>query len=84
MKRITLEVEDNDVITINGKPYGEEWPKKGDEYWFILHDGDVYRCDWLNDDVDHSRRDYTGVYRTKEEAEAASDRIREAVRGLNA
>lgn len=52
----------------------DEWPKKGDKYWYINYFGDINysRYDGYLDENDK----FLGIYRTKEEAEMAAERIR--------
>jgi len=53
------------------------WEIKKDEmYWFIGADADVRHADWMNDTYDHARRNFLGIYQTKELAEAALLEIR--------
>jgi len=53
-------------------------PKEGEIYWYIfISDGAaVNSCTWTNHNVDHARRDFLGIYQTKELAEAALLEIR--------
>ena len=60
---------------LQGAEVEEEWPKDGDEYWFLSDDGIAYDSEWGDDGHDHRRRDYTGIYRTKEDALEAKERI---------
>jgi hypothetical protein len=56
----------------------EEWkPEDGDEYWFTSSQGYVCKCTrWENDEVDKQRRDFLGVYPTKQAAEEALQEIK--------
>ena len=64
------------------KTYGYTWYtpaweiKKDEMYWFIGADADVRHADWMNDTYDHDRRDFLGIYQTKELCEAALLEIR--------
>ena len=53
----------------------DSWPKEGDEYWFINADGDVGHIKQNRYGLDENDK-FLGVYRTKQEAEYAADRIR--------
>lgn len=48
----------------------EEWPKKGDNYYHINEEGDVEISNWDKAFLDTYRRDFCGIFRTYEEAEA--------------
>jgi len=47
---------------------------KGDIYYFIETNGEVYSCHWLADEQDLSRREIGNVFLTKEEAEFELER----------
>ena len=51
-------------------------PSKKDEYWYISILGNVRLWSWSDEQDDHSRRDFLGIYQTKELAEAALLEIR--------
>ena len=46
-------------------------PEDGGDYWFISVSGQVCVCEWNDDDIDHTRRDFLGIYQTEALAEAA-------------
>lgn len=50
------------------KPECREW------YWFIGTDGQIKNCEWENDRVDQGRYSMGNCFRTKEEAEFASEK----------
>lgn len=54
----------------------EEWePLFGETYWFI--DSYVTNCGtWLNDLVDNGRKNFLGIYKSKEDAEKALEEIK--------
>lgn len=52
----------------------DEWPKEGDVYWYIEGTGDIYSSEY-GGDLDENDK-FLGIYRTKEEAEMAAERIR--------
>ena len=57
----------------------ERWvPKVGDEYWYIEDNGSV---DW-GDNIFQSMCAFGNVFRTKEEAESARDRVKELLNNL--
>ena len=53
-------------------------PEYGSIYWcvYINGKGEVLDSIWDNDETDHRRRDFLGIYQTKELAEAALLEIR--------
>ena len=53
-------------------------PEIGQTYWYIyINDrGAVNDSSWTNDNVDQARRDFLGIYETKELAEASLLEIR--------
>lgn len=59
-------------------PPEPEW-KVGDIYFYISSAGEVFDSVWDNDDIDHYRRDFLGIYRTREEAEAVLVKVRSVV-----
>ncbi len=58
-------------------------PVEGGEFWYIHCDGDVLESTFDNTSVDRKISSFLGVYRTREEAEAMRDKVREYVKGLN-
>lgn len=68
-------VGDSDVII----PPEPEW-KVGDTYFGIYDTGRVYESVWDDDTIDHDRRDFLGIYRTKEEAEAVLVKVKAVVK----
>ena len=46
-------------------------PEDGEDYWFISASGQVCVCEWVDDDMEHARRDFLGIYQTEALAEAA-------------
>jgi hypothetical protein len=51
-------------------------PKMHDTYWYLNASGQLNGCEWDNDNFDRARRDFLGIYETKELAEAALLEIR--------
>lgn len=47
---------------------------KGDIYYFIITNGEVYSCNWIADEGDLSRREIGNVFLTKEEAQFEQER----------
>ena len=48
----------------------------GEQYWYINERGEADLCIWRNDHIDNARRDFLGIYQTKELCEAALLEIR--------
>jgi len=51
-------------------------PERKEIYWFIANESECFQSYWDNDKTDHDRRDFLGVYPTKELAAAALLEIR--------
>ncbi len=69
-----FKVGEEDYACFIVKPV-DSWPKEGDEYWFINADGDVGHIEQNRYGLDENDK-FLGIYRTKQEAEYAADRIR--------
>lgn len=55
----------------------EKWePKYGDMYFFINDYGNKSESCWSGDKRDIFRRDYLGIYQTKEEAQTARENMK--------
>jgi hypothetical protein len=55
----------------------EEWEIcGGDYYWYINEGGEVSKDIWAKVGIDYRRRDFLGVYPTKEAAEEARQEIK--------
>lgn len=63
--------------TVELKP----WPQDGDKYFYISAAGAI--CDANYDDVsvDNCLREFGNFFRTREEAEAARERVKKALNG---
>ena len=54
----------------------ENWPKNGDFFWFVLLDGTICDSEYLAHEETCERiRSFGNMFRTREEAEEASERI---------
>ena len=51
-------------------------PANRSTYWYINESGDVDISTWNDDKVDHARRDFLGIHRSRELCEAALLEIR--------
>lgn len=65
----------------NGKGYEKPWPQEGDKYFCILSTGYVTSTDYDNHPIDNDRREFVNFFRTREEAEAALERVKKALKG---
>lgn len=65
----------------NGAGYEKPWPQNGDKYLCIDSAGCINEYDYDNDYMDEVRREFGNFFRTREEAEAASERVRKALKG---
>lgn len=65
----------------DGWGYEKLWPQKGDKYFYISSAGAI--CDTNYDDVsvDNCLREFGNFFRTREEAEAALERVKKALKG---
>ena len=76
--------EEHHVVTEpTPPPVAEEWPKKGDVYWWIMADDIndlVQESKWCYDEIDHDRREFLGVYRTRKEAQDMAEKIKSFVK----
>ena len=67
----------------NGKGYEKPWPQNGDKYLCIDSAGCINEYDYDNDYMDEVRREFGNFFRTREEVEAALDRVRKALKGVD-
>lgn len=56
-----------------GQVYEKQWPHDGDKYFCILSTD--------NNQKDNDRREFGNFFRTREEAEAALERVKKALKG---
>ena len=76
--------------------YGKDWdaekkqvvdwrwkPKKEEDYWAVILDTTIIKLDftWLGSVTDEIRYKLGNCFRTREEAEAAAERVRKALKG---
>ena len=65
----------------NGAGYEKPWPQDGGKYFCILSTGYVTSTDYDNHPIDNDRREFGNFFRTREEAEAALERVKKALKG---
>lgn len=68
----------------DGKGYEKPWPKKGDRYFYIAPHGRIERVEFSDEPFDTGCEACGNIFRTKEEAEAARDKIRALLKELAA
>ena len=61
--------------------YEKPWPQYMDEYFCIKSTGYVTSTDYDNNQKDNDRREFGNFFRTREEAEAALERVKKALKG---
>ena len=64
----------------DGRGYEKQWPKKGDKYCYITAAGSVDRLTFDGYDFDRKMQGFGNFFRTKEEAKAALERVRQALK----
>ena len=64
-----------------GQVYEKPWPQDGNEYFFIRSTGYVTSTYYDNNQKDNDRREFGNFFRTREEAEAALERVKKALKG---
>lgn len=65
----------------DGNGYEKPWPQDGDRYYFLDSGGFSYECTYVRDYVDENRRKFGNFFRTREEAEAALEKIKRVLKG---
>ena len=64
----------------DGKGREPRWPQGGDKYFCIAVDGKLDRLTFDRSEVDRKIQDFGNFFRTKEEAEAALERVKQALK----
>lgn len=65
----------------NGEGYEKPWPQDGDKYYVIGSDAVIFEWHYTHSCADEARRDLGNFFRTRDEAEAALERVRKALKG---
>lgn len=68
----------------DGKGYEKPWPQKGDRYFCVTEDGDVDYHVFYGNEHNCAAQAFGNFFRTKEEAEAARDKIKTLLKELAA
>ena len=64
-----------------GQVYEKPWPQDGDKYFYILSTGFISCTSFDNPPIDDARREFGNFFRTREESEAALERVKKALKG---
>lgn len=65
----------------DGKGYEKPWPQDGDKYLWVGSTGFVHESYFDDTPLEHDRRKFGNFFRTREEAEAALERVKKALKG---
>lgn len=65
----------------DGKGREPRWPQEGDKYFCIAVDGKLDRLTFDRSESDRKLQDFGNFFRTEEEAEAALERVKQALKG---
>lgn len=71
----------NEYNETNGKGYEKPWPQEGDKYYFLDSTGFIRDTNYDDYQLDNGRREFGNFFRTREEAEAALERVKKALNG---
>lgn len=64
----------------DGKGREPRWPQEGDKYFCIAVDGELDRLTFDRSESDRKLQDFGNFFRTKEEAEAALERVKQVLK----
>lgn len=65
----------------NGKGYEKPWPQEGDKYLWVGSTGFIHESYFDDAPLDNDRRGFGNMFRTREEADAALERVKKALKG---
>ena len=65
----------------DGKGYEKPWPQKGDKYYCLDSTGFIRDTNYDDYPLDNDRREFGNFFRTREEAEAALEKIKRVLKG---
>lgn len=65
----------------DGEGYEKPWPQYGKTYLWVDSTGFIQESDYDNAQRDNERREFGNFFRTREEAEAAIERVKKALKG---
>ncbi len=64
----------------DGRGYEKPWAKKGDKYFYITVEGEVECFTFRDTHYEHKMRVFGNLFRTEAEAEAAIERVKQALK----
>lgn len=64
----------------DGRGYEKPWAKKGDKYFYITVEGEVECFTFRDTHYEHKMRVFGNLFRTEAEAEAALERVKQALK----
>ena len=64
-----------------GQVYEKQWPQKWDKYLWVGSMGLTHESYFDDTPLDNCRREFGNFFRTREEAEAALERVKKALKG---
>lgn len=67
----------------NGAGYKKPWPQNGDKYSWVGSTGFIHESYFDDAPLDNERREFGNMFRTREEAESARERVRKALKGVD-
>ena len=67
----------------DGRGYKKPWPSVGDKYFCIAAEGKLDRLTFDRSEIDRKIQDFGNFFRTKEEAEAAIERVKQVLKSKN-
>ena len=70
-----------DYNETDGRGYEKPWPSVGDKYFCITAEGKVERFTFTMHGFDRKIQDFGNFFRTEEEAKAALERVKQALKG---
>ena len=73
----------NEYNETNGNGYEKLWPQDGDKYYTFDSSGYIGEYSYDHDCTDEERREFGNFFRTREEAEAAHERVKKALKGID-
>lgn len=73
-----LETEFNEKIrTLKAEAQREkQFPREGDDYWYVYDDAEVMDIEWDGSDCDQGRLSIGNVFKTSEEAEFVAEKLK--------
>lgn len=71
----------NEYNETDGKGYEKPWPQDGEKYYSFDSSGCIGEYYYDHDCTDEVRREFGNFFRTREDAEAALERVKKALKG---